>query len=457
MVYTLPPRHAPQASLGNTLGQGLKQSFLETAKPAIQQQYQRGQIQEALGGLKNLPSNASPTDVMTALIEATAGIPGAERYVGQLAPLLLQRAQANQTPGLEQIKGGGIGSEGKLPGIQAGAQISQPQQQQPQPNQQFSNPSLAEGENLNLRSFLPYDIGQQITPDQRFKILDQVKKQGGDVDFTRDQIDQYNAGQLSITDLANKNVDKAAANQEKQIQKEAQVSDYLANKLPADTDPSTQVLYQSFMGKNLATSKGLDDAYLKTQKDIANFNKQRDTWIKNVPEGPGQGVLNVPYGIPENKVKQLHSSAKPMLATDPVAYNILESAMVQKGNTIIDASHVLKPVSPSLHNILNGAEDYRDYIYPKFNISDRVMERNIDEAQAKQAKEAPKLAKELAKNWSPEVSLLNIYTDLSRKGWFPDQIRMVFDELAPQFDSQQQVEFTQLNQHPQIPIRYLTK
>ena len=159
----------------------------------------------------------------------------------------------------------------------------------------------------------------------------------------------------------------------------------------------------------------------------------------------------------ESQTKQHGSSAKPMLDLDPVAYNILESAMVQKGNSIVDASHTLKPVTPSLHNALNKAEDYRAYIYPKYDLSEKMMQRNIDEAQERQSKEVPKLAKDFEKIWDKGISLINIYTDLSRKGWFPAQINELFVELAPNFDSQQKVEHTQLNKHPRIPVRYLTK
>ena len=65
--------------------------------------------------------------------------------------------------------------------------------------------------------------------------------------------------------------------------------------------------------------------------------------------------------------------------------------------------------------------------------------------------------KTFEKIWDKGISLINIYTDLSRKGWFPAQINELFVELAPNFDSQQKVEHTQLNKHPRIPVRYLTK
>lgn len=151
MVFIVPPRNAPEATLGNTLGQGFKQGFLESAKPAIQQQYQRGQIQEALGGLKNLPANASPTDLMSALINATAGIPGAERYVGPLYESLLQQRNRESTANVP-LTSGGVSAQGNAP---------RPQQPNQQPGQ-----IGAEGRapSSNVDKFFPTNKGPNEAP-----------------------------------------------------------------------------------------------------------------------------------------------------------------------------------------------------------------------------------------------------------------------------------------------------
>lgn len=121
MVYTIPNRGAPRPSLGNTLGSSISEGFQESFKPAIQQEYQRGRIQEALGGLKNIANdpNASPTDIATALISATAGIPGAEKYTGQLYDSLMRERNTRNYFG-----GQGQGQQ------QGGQQPQQPQQMQ---------------------------------------------------------------------------------------------------------------------------------------------------------------------------------------------------------------------------------------------------------------------------------------------------------------------------------------
>lgn len=146
MVTILPQRGAPEASFGSNLGKAVGQGFQQAAQPAIQQQYQRGQIQEALGGLKQLSNNpnATPTDIATALISATAGIPGAERYVGQLyESLMRERAAKGYFNGSQQgqqqqpNQGAQQGFNSKLPGFQTMGQ----QGQQGQPGQpQGANP-----------------------------------------------------------------------------------------------------------------------------------------------------------------------------------------------------------------------------------------------------------------------------------------------------------------------------
>lgn len=83
------PRNELGTNLGQALGGGLGQGIEQGANIGLQ----RHLIQNALGDLTNLPKNATPLQLASSLIKATAGIPGAERYVGQLFPLLLQQTR----------------------------------------------------------------------------------------------------------------------------------------------------------------------------------------------------------------------------------------------------------------------------------------------------------------------------------------------------------------------------
>lgn len=135
MVQILPPKTNLGSQVGQSLAQGLQQG--------MQQGFQRGMLQQALKKIEGLgqtqpgQKETSPFELASALISATAGIPGAERYVGQLFPLLLSQLQ-NQKFGEIPSAGGGMpGAPNQGQGIspQMGANVQQEgaPQAQPQP------------------------------------------------------------------------------------------------------------------------------------------------------------------------------------------------------------------------------------------------------------------------------------------------------------------------------------
>lgn len=94
MVQILPPRTDAGSSIGAGLGQGLGQGIARGSEIG----FQRNLVQQSLKGLENLPKDANAAQLASYLIQATAGIPGAERYVGQLFPLLLTQMQGQNPP-----------------------------------------------------------------------------------------------------------------------------------------------------------------------------------------------------------------------------------------------------------------------------------------------------------------------------------------------------------------------
>lgn len=142
MVYTLPQRNAPEANLGNQIGQGMSQGFLSTAQPAIQKQYERGQLQQALNKLQSQSQNpnASPTDLLYNLIEASSYSPEIGRNLPQLYAELNKAREASamqnvnyggEGQGQDQMQPVGQGQQQMKPGG-----ISAPSQQQNQQVQQ---------------------------------------------------------------------------------------------------------------------------------------------------------------------------------------------------------------------------------------------------------------------------------------------------------------------------------
>lgn len=106
MVQILPPKTNLGTQLGQAIGGGLSQGLQQGSQVG----FQRGMLQNALKGLENLPSNATPFQLATELMKSTAGIPGAERYVGQLYPLLLGQLRSQQAFGSPGQPG--MGAEG---------------------------------------------------------------------------------------------------------------------------------------------------------------------------------------------------------------------------------------------------------------------------------------------------------------------------------------------------------
>lgn len=91
-----------------SFAQQFSEGLAQGAIPYVQQQVQRSLLQQALGKVRGQMQNpqATPLDLMLGAMEAGAGIPGSERYMGALLPLLMQKGIA------EKIYGGGQGSQG---------------------------------------------------------------------------------------------------------------------------------------------------------------------------------------------------------------------------------------------------------------------------------------------------------------------------------------------------------
>lgn len=99
MVQILPQKTDVGSAIGAGLGQGLGQGFAQGSQIG----FQRNLIQNSMKDLENLPPETTPAQLASKLIQATAGIPGAERYVGQIFPLLLNQMKSKAAfPGSPQ-------------------------------------------------------------------------------------------------------------------------------------------------------------------------------------------------------------------------------------------------------------------------------------------------------------------------------------------------------------------
>lgn len=101
MVTIGPQKYNVGTQIGQSLGQGLQQG--------MNQGFQRGMLQKALGKVREAsepkvgPNGekiaSDPIDMMLAVMEAGAGIPGSERYLSTLLPALLARTRTKNLYG----------------------------------------------------------------------------------------------------------------------------------------------------------------------------------------------------------------------------------------------------------------------------------------------------------------------------------------------------------------------
>ncbi|HZY24379.1 MAG TPA: hypothetical protein VFE71_01020 [Bacteroidales bacterium] len=96
MTTILPSARSSWDVIADQLGQGLSQ----TLPQAAQQRSNRNALQQSLDEIKNLGNqpNATALDTLTSLMKAGAGIPGSERYMAQLYPLVMKQMEAKMAP-----------------------------------------------------------------------------------------------------------------------------------------------------------------------------------------------------------------------------------------------------------------------------------------------------------------------------------------------------------------------
>ena len=469
-LINLTPTPSQASMLGQSVGQGIAKNF---APP--EQLVQRGMLQQALqkaGGILK-DQNASPTDKMLAMMEAGAGIPGSEKYLGPLMEKMIQMQAYGASPTGQQEQPGQPqpvmeSQQATQQQVQPGGMAEPLLRQMGLPTQQTQTPTGTQkapetGVGIELGTFVPQDIGAYIDPKQAAAIIKKVGKNGGDPNITKGLINEYNKGLIDYNTLLNSNVDKRSAQIQKQLALEEKAKSFIDNQLSADIPDARKNIYYNLLKKELPNHEDLTSAYQAITSKIQNFEEQVKNIPNSIPEVPdiGMGIKGVPYGLGDGVEKTIQSTAKNLLKTDPLAYPILENMFKSKGHSITQAAKTLMPLPAKVEGIVKSAKDYRGEIYPKnMGITDNQMISRIQDAKESQTKEGKKLASNLSRNWSDEVSVLNIYTDLKSKGWFLPEIHGLFEELEKNgvnFSDLQQTQITQLGDNPQIPLKYLAR
>ena len=445
-IVSLEPTESSASMLGKAFATGLSKNF---EKP--EQIVQRNLLQAAMNkaGMIAKDPNASPIDITTEFMKAGAGIPGFEKYAGVMLPQILSMSAYQN-----KLNGGGEGEGG-------GGQSIQPQQptQQDQPpgapqvnpQQQVNPQNQLPG--IQLGNSIPLDMGSYIGPKEARKIIQDVGSKGGDANLVKGLINDYNKGTITYNELLNSNVDRKTAQAERQLAMEKKAKTFIDQQLSDQIPEERKNIYYNMLKNELPNHPDLTSAYQKVTKDIQAFEKQVQEIPSKIPEADA-------YGMPEARQKILRQITKNIMDTDPLAYPILEQMFTDKGHPITEVAEALRPLPDNIKAITKEAEDFRDVMYPKFPMSEGAMMNMIEVSQKDQAKQSKTLSKKMASKWNDDISLINIYTDLKSKAWFPQQIMSLFDDLESngvKFSGQQQAEKTQLGVTPKITVRRLLK
>lgn len=450
MTTILPSARTPFQTIMEQVGSGLSQSLPQAAM-------QRSQRETGLSAIDQLQqalqfANGDINKILPAYAKAISLNPNLERSgIGQMALEAARKSSASE-PVIEAI--GGQGNKVGIPNQNIGGMASNAAQQASQQQGINQSAEAQKGQGLFLSNFIPQDIGELISPEQEANMLADVAKRNGDVAFTRQLIKDYNQGKIGVNDLANSNVEKEAANVQRMLGFEDQIRDKISKYIPEDTPESEKNIYYNMVRPELESGKHktFADAWQKVASDIDNFRKQKEAYINRIPEPQITGVS------PEGE-KMLSTGGKDLMKKDPLAYNLLESAYISKGHSPVTPAKILKSLPGTISNILSKAEDFRDLVYgPQLGsgeFPERQMERNIELANRGQEQQIPKIAADLRKNWNEDLSLINMYTDLRKKGWSLHNITSLFDDVYDLFGQRQKAERDMLNKTMPIPLRYL--
>ncbi len=452
MTTILPTARSPSDLIFQQLGEGLSQTLPQAAA-------QRSQRETGLNSIDQLQeqlrmANGDISKILPALAKAYTLNPNLERSgIGQFALEQARKGQASD-PVLNAIRGGVQQNPpmGGMNGMAANAaqQAAQPMQQQGQ-----VPPAQTQGKGIFLSDFIPQNIGELITPEQEAAMISDVAKRGGDTAHTRQMIKSYNQGKIGFNELANANVEKEAANVTRMLGFEDQIRDRIGKYIPQDTPEAEKNIYYNMVRPELESGKHktFSDAWQKVSADIDNFRKQKEALVNRIPEPQIAGIS------PEGE-KLLRQPGMELMKKDPLAYNMIESAYTQKGHSPITPARIYKPLPQNVNKALSKAEDFRDLIYPSYStneLSPGLIERNMEMADRGQQKQIPQLAGDLRKDWNQDLSLLNIYADLKRKGWSLYNIGSLLDDVSDKFGERQKAERTMLNENMRIPTRYLSE
>lgn len=354
------PRAMQAGQIGQAMGIGIGKNFVDP-----QQLVQRGELAKAFQKFKTSSQdpNASPLDLSMNFLESIAGIPGSEKYVGQVLPLILQKAQATRAATVPSVGGQEMPSpqpqnQPQQINVQNAPQapsqspttnptsqqfLQQLQQQNPNlPSPDQDNPNLFAG-TLEPTAFGMGPIPKTYSPEaiQRMQTEDLA---AGFPDSPRAQrAMEYNElSRKEIQDYlqaaqAQSNIATAAA------QRQAEFRKVLNEHIGSDeTDLAiAESIAQRPEYRNIANDNIRAE---KVKREVNLIGKQLNSF-KDASNRPS------PFGINRNSYDKnfdyLHDNVQPLLENG-VPREVIDNMLTKNGWTTIEKEQIMNPLGKNL-------------------------------------------------------------------------------------------------------------
>lgn len=455
MVSILPSARSPFDVIGADVGRALQ----GVLPGAVEKGYNRGMLQKSLEDIKNLPQkeNASALDVLTSMMQAGAGIPGSERYMAQLYPLVLQQMQGKMAKDLPQ-PGMGQPPSQQLPSLE-GATSSQFGADQQQQNLPIALPEPAFEPYKNELEGIDLGVGpvpKTYSPEQYREVNEKYLASGMDPAPAIESMKLQDAVARQKLDDAIKATQTVGNIADLRAQQQERIRAKLRSHMPELSESDFAVAeriaqrpeFRDIKNDNLRAQK-VKQEYDLYQKAANNFSKVSERSNFNDAEYNRQ-------------IRNLGSDAKIMVRNGQ--RDLASQILSNNGWGPVEVSKILNPLDeqttksiqrmPNLKNPLDNVTVTSDD--PRFeNQADRAIKnraelvnkyKTVIEDGFKTGSYDP------SSNIQPGTSLLQLRDEFMQKGgeWqeFEELVNNLVNSGKIKLDSYQQDEKTLLGQHP---------
>lgn len=405
MTTILPSARSSWDIIGQQIGENLNQNL----PGAIQQGLNRGMLQNSLGNISNIAnSGGSPLDITLAAMQAGAGIPGSERYLGQIIPMLQQIALSNASQKAP------LAGEG-APSAQMRAAERQSMPMEPmQPRQAL--PGFM-GQADQTSKFFPDNIGPQGGPGnvpqaattgvkqplmnraekvRAAKELAAERNKAGIPTTAKQALDEINEGEQDKRDY-NKQIDEELAQRTTGQQTYGQRAvEYLKGVYP-EANPEIESIFQK-IGET-ASAKGDSEAdinhFLAKEADrfknaIVNVQKDLDApRTKNF----FQRAFNGTYKNFDKSAADLRKHIKPLI--DLGLYDTARRLLQEKGYGIEERDMIINPLNdrvlsaanqlPKVNTLKIGSPNKGRSYVPQLGAVEKIAPTSMDKENLKSA------------------------------------------------------------------------